>query len=861
MTEDTLKPLSGNIHLLGRILGETISHFEGEKLFVTIEKLRRLAQKTRLGNKAAQREMEKELKSLSHAQKYKVAKAFTEFLRLANLCEQAHRIRRREHYQRSGELAQRASPRDTFSRLLRGGVKPAAIRRALEDVRIKLVLTAHPTEAMKPQSIRAYRDLSGLLLNLDSHEHTPHDRRMFHREIRSIVTQLWLSGVVRDRKPTPMDEARYGLELTESILWEAVPQFYHQVSAAYREAIGDMSRVSPRPIRFASWMGGDRDGHPGVTAATTRKVLQESSRVAIGKYLAALKELRDIFVFDSDARGKKLGEGCTKRLDAMTAKLALFRHDLFHGKPSFSSDEFMAMLEDLRKFLKANRAEELAFNPLSELVWRVRTFGLCLLKLDIRQDAGVHETVIAEFIKGYAAMDEDERAQALVKAIKKAGKPKPPKKLSATAQEALDTLRVYDEFPDEFLGPYIISMAMNPSDLLAVLFLLKAAGVKQRVSICPLFETPEALANAGDVMRKLYKTPVYKRKIGKRQEIMLGYSDSSKRSGYLNSAWGIYRLQYELTAIGRKSGVRTTFFHGRGGTIARGGGPIEPALLALPRPHLSRRIRLTEQGEAIYSKFGLPEVAQRTMELYLSGFLRALLSEPQEKVAAWTKTMERLAGNSADVFRDAVYENPDFIAHYHQITPTEELGLLKIGSRPGRRKKSGGLDSLRAIPWVFGWTQSRTLLPGWLGIGEAIETEIKNGNLKTLQDMYEGWPFFRSVLDLVEMVVAKADPQVTEYYSTMLVDPSLHHLTRDYLKRLDKTKKMLVKVMKRKKILEKQPVLARSIRIRSPYVDVLNILQAHLLKEYRGMKNPPADLARTLALTIGGISAGMRNTG
>jgi phosphoenolpyruvate carboxylase len=858
--KDTLRPLSNNIHLLGDILGETICQFEGRRVFDKVEKLRQLAQKARRGQPRAQRLIERELHTLSHDEKYKVAKAFTEFLRLANLCEQVHRIRRRNDYRRKGAAPQRASPLDTFSRLLKAGVKPSAIKTALLNVQIELVLTAHPTEAEMPQAIRAYRDLAICLLKLDSPELAAFDRELVLRDIRSLVIQLWLSGIVRDKKPTPAEEARYGLELAERILWRAVPDFHYQMSAAYRQAVGDMADLFPRPIRFASWMGGDRDGHPGVTAHVTKQVLNETSRAATGRYLAAIQGLRNIFVFDNDARGIRLHKGCQKRLDTMEGKLKAFRRGLAKGRTSFTRVEFLALLYDLQRFLKESGAELLAKGPLQEFIWRVRVFGLCFLKLDIRQSADVHAAAIDDLMGGrYAALSEPQKIRALTAALRRPGKHT--KRASRQTAEVLKTLRLYRQVPLEFLGPYIISMASHVSDLLGAMFLLKAAGVAEKVRLCPLFETPESLANACAVMEALYKIPLYRRHAGAQQQIMLGYSDSAKRGGYLNSAWEIYKLQSDLGTLGKRHGIKTIFFHGRGGSVARGGGPIETSLLALPRPHLARTIRITEQGEAINAKFGLPEVAERTMELYLSGFLEAVLSKPQKQSAAWIETMDRLALRSVAVFREVVYERPDFMKHYMQLTPIAELGLLKIGSRPGRRGKDGGLESLRAIPWVFGWTQSRTLLPAWLGIAEALDAEIRAGNLKTLQEMYRRWPFFQSVIDLVEMVVAKADAQVTKYYSALLVEPALQPVTRDYLRRLAATKKTLLKVMQRRRILETMPVLARSIRIRSPYVDVLNILQAHLLKEYRALPRPPAALRRTLALTISGISAGMRNTG
>ncbi len=851
---ETQAPLARDIRLLGGILGEVIERFEGKPLLDKIERMRRYAQKARLGDKQAHRGIEKELHHLTHAQKYKVAKAFTEFLRLANLAEQTHRIRRRKTHRAEGSVAQRASPLDTFTRLRESGVSPGAIKSALADAQIELVMTAHPTEAMMPQAIRAYRDLSACLLKLETPNRDETEKELILRDVRSIITQLWLSGVVRERKPTPVDEARYGLEFAERILWRAVTDFHHQMSAAYKIAVGDMSDLFPRPIRFASWMGGDRDGHPGVTAKITRRVLQETTQAATARYLAALKGLREAFPLDHEGIGAKVQKGCLNRIAGMEKKLRTFRKDM----KGFTRRDFLDRLYSLQDFLKAEGAEAFIRTPLQELIWRVRIFGLCFLKLDIRQSADVHAAALNELLPGFEQAGEAHKLRLISSALKRGRKPAPVSKKTA---EVLDTLRLYRDMPHEFLGPYIISMASHASDILGVMYLMKAAGVEGNVPISPLFETPASLESARQVMEQLYRLPAYRKHVGKDQQIMLGYSDSAKRGGYIGAAWEIYRLQSDLLAIGKKHGIRTTFFHGRGGSVARGGGPIETALLALPRPHLSRRIRVTEQGEAIDAKFGLPGVAQRTMELYLSGFLEAILSPPPDIAPPWVKTMERLARTSSAAFRKAVYEEPDFMEHYSQLTPTGELGLLKIGSRPGRRKKGGGLESLRAIPWVFGWTQSRTLLPAWLGVSDALQAEIKAGNLETLQAMYRDWPFFNAVIDLVEMTVAKADPAVTEYYSQLLVEPELRWLTREYLKRLAETKKVLLKVTGRKELLEEKQVLARSIRLRTPYVDVLNILQAHLLKEYRALSRPPRDLRRTLALTIGGISAGMRNTG
>lgn len=849
MPKKSLLPLQHNIHLLGEILGDTISACEGRDFFLKVESLRRLAKRARK-DKSAQAHMEREMNALTGAEKYKVAKAFTEFLQMANVAEQTHRIRRRRYYRAAGRAPQKASPVDMFARLLKAGVPVPKIKQALVDIQIELVMTAHPTEVMLPGTIRTYRDLSANLLALDNPALPPSERAQIVNAIRAIVLRQWLTRQMRDDRPSPQEEAKYGLELTEKILWTAVPQFFRQLRGAFNQTIGSMVDLFPCPIRFASWIGGDRDGHPGVTAAVTRDVLDMSMTAARRLYHRELEILRLKLIFDHDApAGVKVNAYCAKSIADLRAKL----------DGGMSRADFMRGLETLKAFLQKNNLWTLVEKEFQDLIWRVRTFGLSLLKLDLRQSAEVHKNAVAAFIKGYADMPEDKKIAALLRALK--GRVKKPPRLSAENREVLKTLELLRDYPAESFGPYIISMAAEASDLLAVQFLMKAAGVTEYYAICPLFETPDSLAGAARVMERVYGIPAYRRYIRDHQEIMLGYSDSGKRGGYIKSAWEIYNLQQDLMAVGRKRGISTTFFHGRGGAIARGGGPIEMSLLALPRPLASRSIRVTEQGEVINAKFGLPEVAGRTMEIYTSGFMEAVLSPPVKYPAAWQKVMDRLSAVTAADFRKAIYESPDFMDHYEQLTPARELSLLKIGSRPGSRKKGGGLESMRAIPWVFSWTQSRTILPVWKGVAAGIEKEIADGNLKTLQEMYRKWPFFRSIIDLIEMAVSKADIGVTQYYSNLLVDKRLQPVTAIYMKELAHVRKLLVRVSGHGRMLENNPVLKRSIEIRSPYVDILNILQAHLLKEYRAARHPSRDLMRTLALTFSGVSAGMRNTG
>ena len=405
-------------------------------------------------------------------------------------------------------------------------------------------------------------------------------------------------------------------------------------------------------------------------------------------------------------------------------------------------------------------------------------------------------------------------------------------------------------------------MTESTSDLLEVLFLFKICKVSKPLAIVPLFETPDSLKQAEKIMAKIYEMAIYRKTLRGEQQIMLGYSDSAKRAGRLASSWEVYQLQKKLSRLGQHHALQTVFFHGRGGSVARGGGPVETALLALPRPHTSNKIRIPEQGESIQDKLGLQDLAMRTFELYLAGFLEATLSHPKKYNKSWLEIMKNLATFSSESFRKVVYENPYFLNHYQQITPIRELGLLKIGSRPGKRKpgKKFDFESLRAIPWVFSWTQNRCLLPAWLGLGESLEREIRKGHIKNLKQMYRHWNFFKATLDMIEMSLAVADEKIVGYYSELLVENHLAFLTKQELSSLRKTRKALLKITSERKVSTTYLMLLRSIKVRTPYVDVLNILQAHLIKEYRGQRPNPT-LRKSIAITLAGISAGMRNTG
>lgn len=842
-------PLQDNIRLLGNILGDTMRDMEGEAFFKKVEALRLLSKDTRkkAGGAKSREKMAAAILGSSAAEQYKIAKAFTEFLQLVNVAEQAHRMRRRREYRAASHATQKSSPDDMFQKLLAAGVKPKDIKQALADINIELVITAHPTEIMLPEAIRAYRDLADCLLALDNDALAPEERDALTDNIRSIVLRQWQSRAIRHGRPTPQDEARYGIELTEKILWDAVPQFFRQLRAAYRRNIGSMADLFPCPIRFASWMGGDRDGHPGVTAAVTRDV--------IGISLAAARRLytREIAVLAA-----KLGFQPEDGVDPRPLKKFAWHIGQLQTSVTEAAPRalFMQRLEALKLLLQQHNLLPMVEKELQNLIWRVRVFGPALLKLDIRQASDVHMNAVDALLPGYAALGEEAKIARLSAALKQK-RISVPKKIPAQVAETLATFEVLRDYPAELFGNYIISMAGAASDLLAVQFLMRAAGVEAKIPICPLFETPDTLAGAAQVMARLYKMPVYRKYAAGHQEIMVGYSDSGKRGGYMRSLWDIYLLQEDLTALGKRNGIDTAFFHGRGGAIARGGGPIESVLQMMPRPQRSRRIRITEQGEIINAKFGLPGIAGRTMERYLTGMMSALFAQAGPVPKEWRQAMERMAKTSASAFRRTVYEDPRFMAHFEALTPAREMRLLKIGSRPGSRKKGGGLENMRAIPWIFSWTQPRVMLPAWLGVAEAL----READPKTLRAMYNGWPFFRAIIDMIEMSTSLADPEVAEYYSQLLVPKASRGKTKAYMWELAETRRLLLALKLEKKLLALNPVLRNAVETRTPYVDVLNVLQAHMLKSYRtGGKRDRAS-KNTLALTFSGIAAGMYNTG
>ncbi|RME21011.1 MAG: phosphoenolpyruvate carboxylase [Deltaproteobacteria bacterium] len=912
---DPHAPLRADVRLLGDILGQTLAEQGGPALLATVEAVRTRSKAARAGDAAAGAELDALLAGLSLDEMTQVGRAFAWFLSLANIAEQHHRIRRRRDHQRADHPPQRGSIVEGFRRMRAAGVSPEALRQAVLALDIELVFTAHPTQVVRRTLLQKHRRIADLLADRDR-DLTPVEDAASRLSLRRQVVSGWLTDEVNRRRPTPEDEARGGLVAIEQSVWEAVPAFLRQLDAALVEHTGQGLPLDAAPIRFASWMGGDRDGNPNVTPETTARVLLLGRWMAASLVLAQVDHLRSelSLVPATDALwaaaravrpGTPVREPYREVLrgvrDRLRATVRYLEHRLdgrlrpddppvFDGLPVYTDiEDLRAPLRLCWQSLHDCGAGVVADGRLRDLLWRLSCFGLHLLRLDIRQESTRHTAAMDALTRhlglgAYATWSEEQRVDFLTAQLTS---PRPlvppalwwePGPLSAEEHDVLATFAMAARQGRGALGAYVISMATAPSDVLVVELFQREARAANRPGagdgppappqrVVPLFETLSDLDGAGDSLAALLAVPWYRTHLrvvhGDRQEVMLGYSDSAKDAGRLAAAWALYRAQEDLVAACAEAGARLTLFHGRGGTVGRGGGPTHQAIRAQPPGSIQGRLRVTEQGEMIQAKFGLPGLAVRNLELYTTAVLEAgLLPQPEVK-PQWRELMDGLADRSCAAWRSIVRDHPDFVAWFRTATPERELGRLNVGSRPARRPggTDGGVASLRAIPWVFAWTQVRLMLPGWLGVGEALAW-AREHHPELLADAVAGWPLLQSTLALVEMVLAKADPDIAARYDAVLVPPALQPLGAELRARLERARRELLATLGHDELLVDNPVLQRSIRVRNPYVDPLNLLQIELLRRVR-QQGEDADprLVDALLVTINGIAAGMRNTG
>ena len=888
VSTDPHQPLRDDVRLLGNLLGETLRAQEGEYLFEVVERVRALAKRARQGNPDDFEALEKVLQNLSVDDALTVARAFAHFLTLANIAEQHHRIRRRRDYQRNPDAApQRGSTEDSFARLLASEVGPETLYETVCSLQIELVLTAHPTEVVRRTLRRNQRLIAELLELQDRPALTQWEREEVLQALRREITAAWTTDEIHRRRPTPLDEVKWGLVVFEQTLWDAVPRYMRALDRVLRSATGKTLPLHATPIRFGSWMGGDRDGNPNVTPEVTEKACLLARWMAADLYGKELSSLcSELSMRDGSAelqaRVGNVHEPYRVLLKEVYERL-IYTRECIEGvlegrQPDGDTDTRMYwdphdLAEPLHlcfRSLRETGAGVLAEGRLLDLLRRVACFGLTLVQLDLRQEAARHTDALDAItghlgLGSYVAWDESKRRAFLCRHLREGGRTianafETSSEFEAEVRDVLDTFRTAARLHPDSLGAYVISMATRPSDVLAVELLQAAAGVRPPLRVVPLFETVSDLRSAGACVRELLAIPWYRDRIGGRQEVMIGYSDSAKDGGRLAAAWELYTAQEEIVAACDERGVHVTLFHGRGGTVSRGGGPTHLAIQSQPPGSVNGSLRVTEQGEMIDAKFGLPGIALRTLELYTTATLEATLKPAENPIRRWRERMQQLADSSRAAYRRKVYETPEFLEYFRLATPEAEFGELKIGSRPARRKPGKGVDSLRAIPWVFAWTQMRLLLPAWLGVGEALEDALTRGGLNELTDMYNGWPFFRSTLDLIEMVLAKASPDISAQYDKRLVPEHLRPIGVQLRERLHTTVDAMLQVTGHERLLEHNRVLRRSIDVRNPYVDPVNLVQVEILCRLR-RAGDDARLLDALLVTVNGIAAGMRITG
>lgn len=903
------RTLSDDVYLLAGILGEVLRHSGGERAYQATEAARAAAKALRSGDAEAGMALDLLVGGLSGEEAESLVRAFTNYFQLINLAEDSERIRRVRVREAEAEGPRRGSLREAVALLAARGVSAAEIQALLAGAQIRLVLTAHPTEARRRTIIAKLARIFAILRDLDERVTLPDDAVRARQRLAHTIEELWYSDEVRAIGLTVLDEVRTSLVYLLSTFVEVIPRIYRDLEAALAESYPGVDIDLPPLLMPGTWIGGDRDGNPFVTPAVTRealavmqsaalglldgRLLDLAGRLSLAESISGPAPLLDPLIADlallfpehaaQVMRGNS-GEPYRQAVTLMRERLRATLEQRSGGYPDSA-----ALITDLRvidRSLRAQGAALIADGDLRDIIRLTQVFGFHLAVMDIRDHARRNAAAMADILHSagvsadFADLNEEARVALLCAEI---DNPRPliPQGLGHYGKETQEVVETFRMVAEALTGQhrgaietYVISGAEHPSDVLTVLLLMKETGLAERgghnarLSIAPLFEQDQGLRDAPDTMRRLLELPAYRQALASRgnaQEVMVGYSDSNKEIGFFGSAWSLYRAQRDLTALFAQAGVRQTFFHGRGGAIGRGGGPTNVAILAQPPDSVNGRIKLTEQGEVIASRYATAPIAHRELELVTGAVLAStvgLLAMPNAgTLTEFGEAMSAITEASIAAYRALVYDDPDFVTFFEEATPVSEIAQLQIGSRPARRQQSRRIEDLRAIPWVFSWTQSRFLLPGWYGVGAGLAFGRERFGLEHLQQMEETWPFFAATIANAEMALAKSDLDIARRYANLVQRESIRE--RIWAAIQSEHARAVAEILiltDQERLLQRDPVLRRSIDRRNPYVDPISFVQVDLLRRMRGGESD-SDTLRTILRTVNGIAGGLKNTG
>ena len=888
------KALRDDVRVLGALVGEMLAEQQGTEFLQRVEAVRRTAIQRREGDTNASAELDELLSGMGVLEASLLVRAFTTYFQVVNLAEKVHRIRRRRDYLRRGIKAQPGGLLAVMQEL--GDSSLDEVMQELNRLTIEPVMTAHPTESTRRTMLEKEQLILRRLVDRLDPSRTPEEELAMLERVKAAVTSNWQTEMYPEQRLSVRNEMEHVLFYLTDVLYRIVPPFYESLRQALESCWPEAQNLPlPALLHFGSWVGGDMDGNPNVNADTIRRSLEYHRREIIKKYLPEIRSLSrflsqslsevevsqavlsqlETYIGLLPDEAKKIGQRVRNMPYRCLLKLMMARmQGVLENSPGAyrNSQEFRSDLKLIRQSMEMNKGKHAGIFQLNRLQIRERTFGFHLATLDIRQDSLVHRQVIGRILRdvNWLELDADTRADRLTTLLQADLLPDLPDDdvVSKTIEVFRSISWGHQHFGRRALGPYIISMTQGADDVLSVLFLARMAGLVGAdgsipLDVAPLLETVDDLKHGEVILQRLFTDPAYKAHLAtrnQRQIIMVGYSDSNKDGGLISARWALATAQTQLAWVARKHGVNPGFFHGRGGTVSRGGGNVVGGILGAPAGTVNGFLRVTEQGETINQKYGNRTLAERNLELATAATLKTSLKQTPEPEAAWQQVMTSMAESSKNTYRQLVYEHPQFIDYFRHATPIDVIERMGIGSRPASRRSGLGVENLRAIPWVFSWAQCRISLPAAYGMGTALSAAKAMYGLETLKAMSNGWLFFGSMLSDVEMALAKSDLDIGKHYSELAPEPS--RMVFDLIAtELRLAHSMILSIKEQDDLLDGEPTLQRSIRLRNPYVDPMSLLQVDLLKRWRAVERQDENLLEALFVTVNGIARGIQNTG